>query len=241
VAQVRDGNNLPEGLPPLASLIAHQRPAQAGFYIDLAEAYRAVGDSARAIRSYQDALTRSPDSPVILLKLTNPLIEAREWTKAEAMLRRVVARAPADAVAWGLLGWALWQQEKQTDGRAALVKAIQLDPDAPELQNYLGSLLLGSGDRAGALRFFREAVRMETGIAEWRANLAGLLASMGQAAEARYHFEQSIRFKPGYAAGRFEYARFLAAAGDVEQAEKHARAAADLAPAMAEAHELYGA
>ena len=120
VAQVRDGSNLPQGLPRLASLIAQQQPAEAGFYIDLAEAYRAAGDSAQAIRSYRDALTRSPASPVILLKLANTLIEAREWAKAEVMLRRAVARAPADAVAWGLLGWALWQQEKgnRRKGRA---------------------------------------------------------------------------------------------------------------------------
>ena len=241
VAQVRDGSNLQVGLPLLASLIAQQKSARSGFFVDLGEAYRAAGDGVRAIRAFDDALARSPDSLVILLKLGNAQIEARQWAKAEATLRRATRRSPSDPLAWGLLGWALWQQDQRAEGRAALEKGIQLDPEAPELHNYLGSLLLGTGDRAGAVRAFREGVRLEPGIAEWRANLAGLLASMGQVTEARYHFEQSVRFKPAYAAGRFEYARLLAALGETTNAEKHAKAAVDADPAMAEAHELWGA
>ncbi|MEI9973356.1 MAG: hypothetical protein WDO73_15715 [Ignavibacteriota bacterium] len=38
VAQVRDGSNLQKGLQSLAAAIAGQHPAQAGFYVDLAEA-----------------------------------------------------------------------------------------------------------------------------------------------------------------------------------------------------------
>jgi len=241
VAQVRDGSNSQAGLPRLASLIAQQRPVLAGFYIDLGEAYRAAGDPAGAIRSFEAALARSPQSLVILLKLANAQIEARQWASAEATLRRATVRAPEDPLAWGLLGWAQWQQDKRAEGKAALEKAIKLDPEVPELHNYLGSLLMGIGDRTDAERAFREGVRIEPGIAEWRANLAGVLASLGQIPEARYHFEQSLRFKPEYADGRFEYARLLAALGETAEAEKHARAAVGTDPTLAGAHELWGA
>jgi predicted CXXCH cytochrome family protein len=241
VAQVRDGSNLQAGLPRLASLIARLRPSQADFYVDLGEAYRAAGDPARAVGSFEEALARAPGSLVILLKIGNALIESRQWVKAEATLRRATLRAPSDPLAWGLLGWALWQQDKRAEGKAALEKAVKLDPDAPELHNYLGSLLLGTGDRAGAERESREGVRIEPGIAEWRVNLATLLASQGQIPEARYQFGQSVRFKPGYAAGRFEYARLLAALGEVAEAETHARAAVEADASLAPAHELWGA
>jgi cytochrome c-type biogenesis protein CcmH/NrfG len=56
VAQVRDGSNLEAGLPRLASLLARQPRTQAGFYVDLGEAYRATGDAARAIKAFEDAL-----------------------------------------------------------------------------------------------------------------------------------------------------------------------------------------
>lgn len=241
VAQVRDGSNLPAGLPRLAALVAQFKPVQAGFYVDLGEAYRASGDLSRAIQSFQDGLARAPESLVMLLKLGNAQVEAQQWPKAEATLRRATLRAPSDALAWGLLGWTLWQQDKRAVGQAALEKAARLDPELPELHNYLGSLRIGVGDRAGAEVAFREGVRIQPGIAEWRVNLGALLASAGKVPEARYHFEQAVRFKPGYAAGRFEYGRLLAALGETAAAEQQAVAAVEADPAMAAAHELLGA
>jgi predicted CXXCH cytochrome family protein len=241
VAQVRDGSNLQAGLPRLASLIAREHPTQAGFYVDLAEAYRAAGNPRHAVEAFEQALARSPESTGILLKLGNVLIESRLWTRAETVLRRATVRAPSDAAVWGQLGWALWQQDKRIEARAAIEKGVQLDPELPELHNYFASLLLGSGDRPGAEREFREAVRLMPGVAEWRSNLGGLLASLGQIPEARYHFEQSIRFKPNDAAGRFDYARLLSSLGEMAEAEKHASVAVEAGPGMAGAHELLGA
>ena len=241
VAQVRDGANLDAGLPLLAALLAKQPLAQPGFFVDLGEAYRAKGDAARAIKVFEEALARRPQSLPMLLKLGNILIETAQWPRAEAVLRRATLAAPADPLAWGLLGWTLWQQDRRAEGRAALEKAIQLDPDVPELHNYLGGLLAASGDTAGAERAFREAVRISPGIAEWRANLGGFLASLSQIPEARWHFEQAIRLKPSYAQGRFDYGRLLAALGESASAETHARAAVDADPNHAGARELLGA
>lgn len=241
IAQVRDRSNLKDGLARLASLLAKQAQGRSGFYVDLGEAYRAAGDPPKAIRNFEEALARSPESLVILLKLGNALIETQQWAKAEAVLRRATVRAPDDPLAWGLLGWTAWQQNKRVEGKGALEKGVKLDPDVPELHNFLGSLLAGAGDRAGAEREFREAVRIEPGIAEWRANLGGLLASMGQTPEARFQFEQNVRLKPGYAAGRFDFARLLAALGETVEAEKHAQAAVEGDASHAGAHELWGA
>lgn len=241
VAQVRDGANLDAGLPRLAALVARLRPPQAGFFVDLGEAYRATGDAASAIRSFEEALARTPQSVPILLKLGNVLIETQQWPRAEAVLRRATVAAPTDPLAWGLLGWTLWQQNKPAEGRIALEKALKLDPDVPELHNYLGGLLAAAGDAAGAEREFREAVRISPGIAEWRANLGGLLASKGQIPEARWNFEQSIRLKPDYAIGRFDYGRLLAALGETATAETHAKAAVEADPRHAGARELLGA
>ncbi len=145
VAQVRDGSNLQQGLPLLAALIAQQHPPQAGFYVDLGEAYHAAGDLPQSARAFEEALARAPESLAILLKLGNARIETREWTKAEATLRRATVRSPSDPLAWGQFGWALWQQDRSAEARSALQKSIALDPEAPEIHNYLGQLLLGTG------------------------------------------------------------------------------------------------
>jgi tetratricopeptide (TPR) repeat protein len=241
VAQVRDCSNLQAGLPQLAALIARERPAQAGFYVDLGEAYRAAGDLPRAVHAFEEALARAPDSSPILLKLGNALLESRLWTRAETVLRRVTVRSPSDPLAWGQLGWALWQQDRSAEGLAALQKSIALDAELPEMRNYLGKLLLGTGDRAGAERQFREGVRLTPGIAEWRVNLGNLLAAQGSIPEARYQLEQAVRFAPQDASAHLGYARFLAAQGEEHAAGQHAQVAVNLDPALAGAHETWGA
>ncbi|SPE42518.1 Tetratricopeptide TPR_2 repeat protein [Candidatus Sulfopaludibacter sp. SbA3] len=240
VAQLRDGSNLQDGLPRLAGLIEKYHPSQAGYYRDLAEGYLAAGDGARAILHFEEAVRRAPASVAVLLRFGNALVESRQWAKAEAVLRSVTARSAGDAEAWGLLGQALWQLNKSAEAKSALQKGLRLNRELPDLHNYLGALLVGSGDRVGAEREFRDALRIEPGIAEWQANLANLLASQNETSEATYYFELAIRLKPGYAGSRLGYARLLANTNRNEEAEQQAKAAVEADQSSAAAHELWG-
>src|SRR5215469_7099663 len=60
VAQVRNQKNLSAGLTRLQALVDSDHPRQAGFYADLAQAYRAAGDLAKAIPNYEEAARREP-------------------------------------------------------------------------------------------------------------------------------------------------------------------------------------
>jgi len=240
VAQLRDRSNLKDGLPRLAALIEKYRPAAAGYYADLAEGYLAAGDGAQAIPYFEESVRRAPGSMPTLLRFGNALVETRQWAKAEAVLRKVTARTADDPVAWGLLGQSLWQQDKNAEAKLAFERAVNLNPELPELHNYQGGLLVRGGDLAGAEKEFREALRIEPGIAEWQANLANLLASRGETAEAGYYFELSIRLKPDYAGSRLGYAKLLANTNRNEDAEKQAKAAVEADAASADARELWG-
>jgi predicted CXXCH cytochrome family protein len=240
VAEIRDRSNLKDGLPRLAALIEKHRPQQAGYYADLAEGYLAAGDGARMGRYFDEAVRHAPASSSISLRYGNALVELQQWPKAEAVLRSATAKAADDPVAWGLLGQALWQQDKNAEAKPALERALKLNPDLPDAHNYLGGLLVRAGDWEGAEREFRAALRIEPGVAEWRANLANLLASRGRGAEAGYHFELSIRLKPDYAGARLGYARLLANTNRMEEAERQAKAAVEADAGVAAAHELWG-
>ncbi|MGO9257182.1 MAG: tetratricopeptide repeat protein [Bryobacteraceae bacterium] len=240
VAQLRDRSNLKDGLPRLAGLIEKYRPQAAGYYADLGEGYLAAGDGARTVRYFEEAVRHTPSSVGVTLRFGNALVESRQWAKAEAVLRTVTDRAVKDPVMWGLLGQALWQQNKNAEAKLAFERGVNLNPDLPDLHNYLGALLVGGGDWAGAEKEFREALRIEPGIAEWQANLGNLLASRDRAAEAQYHFELSIRLKPDYPGSRLGYARLLANTNRIEEAERQAQAAVDADASAPEAHELWG-
>ena len=240
VAQIHDGSNLGIGLPRLTALLEKHRPANASYYADLAEGYLAAGDSAKAIHYFEEAVQRSRAPVSLLRSLGSALLEARQFVKAEEVLRRATSLAPDDSPAWGMLGWALLQQNKTAEARTALEKAVRLDPELPEPHSNLASLLAGTGDTAGAEKEFREAIRILPGIAEWQSNLGGLLSDRGQLLEARYHFAQAVRLKPDDPVAHLEYGRLLAATGDRSRAVEHFRIASMGADVQAknEAREL---
>jgi predicted CXXCH cytochrome family protein len=240
VAQVRDQSNLAEGLPRLRKAIEQYRPAEPGFYAELAQGYLATGNTGAAISYFEEAARREPSSASRLIQLADALAESRQWAKAELQLRNAAKLSPDDPRAWGRLGWALWQQDKAAEARTSLDKAVALDPEIAEIRNNLGSLLWGTGDQAGAEREFRAALRIQPGVADWRLNLGRVLATQGQFAEARYQMEQSVKLKPAYTEARFDYARLLAEMNQPQEAEAQARAVIEADPQGPPGHELLG-
>jgi len=241
VAQVREQANLKAGLPLLASQIAKYRPTQPAYYAELAEGYLAVSNTAAAIRYLAEASRLEPNSAPRLIQWGDALMQAKQWTLAEAKLRRATQLAPQDPRAWGRLGWAFWQQDKAAEAKAALEKAISLDTEIPELHNNLGLILWGVGERAAAEKEFRAALRIQPGVSDWRLNLGRALAAQGQTAEARFQLEESLRLRPENAAARVDYARVLADSGQLPTAEKQAQLAVESDPGSAPAHEIWGA
>jgi predicted CXXCH cytochrome family protein len=234
-AQVRDKENLKEGLPRLASLLDRYKPKQAGFYTEEAQGYRAADDLPRAIPFYEEAARRE-STAYRQLQLGNALMEARQFPQAEATLRRVTSMAPDEPLAWGTLGWVLWQEDKAPEARADLERAVALDPELPELHNNLASVAWGMGDQAAGEQQFREALRIQPGIAEWRLNLARVLATRGEIPEARFQFEQAIQLKPGLAEAHLDYGRLLADHGEYAAAIRRLQTAARLQPDLWRAH-----
>jgi Flp pilus assembly protein TadD len=239
VAQVHDGSNLKEGIPRLASLIQQYRPTHVRYYVDLAEALNTAGDAVHSRQYFEEALRRTPNSTVILLKLGNAQIDWQAWPQAEATMRRVLALTPNDPVAWGLLGQALFQQGRNAEAKTALNKALAFDPDLPEPHNFLGAMLIRAGDLAGAEKEFREALRIQPSNADWQANLAGLVATRGSIPEARYLFEHAIQLKPNSIGAHLNYAKLLANVGLKSEAEQQAKAAVLADPGVPAAHEFW--
>ena len=240
VAQVREQSNLKDGLPLLASRIDKYHPSGPSYYAELAQGYLAAGDASSAVKNFEEAAKRDPQSASRLLEWGDALMQAGQWPLAEEKLRHATELAPDDPRAWGRLGWAMWQQNKAAEAKAAIEKAISLGPEVPELYNNLGLVLWGVGDRASAEKEFRTALRIQPGIAEWRLNLGRALASQGQLPEARFQMEQSLRLKPDYAEARVDYARVLTDLNRPADAEKQAKLAVEADPRSEPGHEILG-
>jgi predicted CXXCH cytochrome family protein len=235
LAQVAEGSNRDAGIRQLTGLIEKYRPARAGYYSGLAEAYRAAGDRSKAAYWFDEAARRAPTSEIVQLQLGNVWMETGRWSKAEAAFRRAKALRSGDAAAWGLLGWVLWQQDKRIEAKTSLEAAVKLDPESTDLRNYLGSLYMGTGDAAAAEREFREAVKINPAVGEYRAKLAALLASRGEIAEASYQAKAAVEAAPDLAEARLLYGQLLLTRNDLAGGIRELEAAVRLKPASGRA------
>jgi Flp pilus assembly protein TadD len=189
VAQAREVVNRNTGILRLSRLVEQYRPERAYYYLELADALYAAGEPAKALPFYEEAARRMPASTVVQQKLGIALMETGRFDRAAAILQR------ANRGGWRLLGQLYARQGKNPEAVAAFQKALDEEPDLPEVRNNLGSILAASGDLAGAEREFRESMRLQPNLAEARSNLARLLSLKKDFRQAVYYFESAIRLK----------------------------------------------
>lgn len=239
VAQVRDASNLTQGIVQLESAIARHRPAQAQFYIELADAFSADGEAVKALPYYQEALQHDPSAPN-LRKLAGALRALNQLPEAAEAALKGLADVPNDFASWHELGLIRTAQQRDSDAISAFESALAINPELPETQNNLGAVWLRRGDLRRAEAAFRAAVRADPSFAAAHANLGNLLANADRLEQAEEHFRIALRFRPDDDVARYNYAASLVRASRPEDAKQQLLLAAASNPDRAEVQVLLG-
>src|SRR5215470_12935396 len=82
------------------------------------------------------------------VRLMDTLLEAGDWTAAEAAARSALEREPRNADAWYGLGYALLRQDRNPDAVEALRTSVEIRPD-PGAQALLDRVAKGMTDERG--------------------------------------------------------------------------------------------
>ncbi|HSY43300.1 MAG TPA: tetratricopeptide repeat protein, partial [Candidatus Acidoferrum sp.] len=87
-----------------------------------------------------------------------------------------------------------FSEEKYDDALDALDHASKLDPQSPEIENFLGVALAEKGMRAQAETAFRKAILIQPDYADAHKNLAivYLSAHPPEIELARWHYEKAL-------------------------------------------------
>jgi Flp pilus assembly protein TadD len=173
-AQVREDNNLAEGILMLQRAIRTLKPTQSVWYWDLAEALRRSGDSAGAQRAYRDALSRDPGSAKILTALADLLLRQGKPAEAEKFLQRAVKANPRFPAALNTLAIIRGSQGRIDEALHLLETSLQARKDLPSTWINLGVAYEHKGDQQAAERSYREAIRLQPDSSEARRRLTAL-------------------------------------------------------------------
>lgn len=193
---------LAAGIAGAISLGSTEVPVSAAAAGQEAEALRDVAHTIIYQRNYvqfpaavsllRRALTLAPDHAPTLASLAEVLAMSShapaDRAEAEELARRAMRLAPDLGLAHGVLGMVL--DFRGAEARAAIKRAATLDPDNPEVQFWLSTVLASEGDFPGQLKALRRAVAIDP---HWNRALesAALAAwSLGRTEEAAGYMAQ---------------------------------------------------
>jgi predicted CXXCH cytochrome family protein len=233
LAQVKEGNNLAQGIPQLAAALQDGSVKDGEFYFELAEAYSRAGQTVQAVRQYEEATRRKPDFRPAWVGLARALAASGQDGRAVEAYQKSSELGPENATILTECGLVLLRQGNRAEAVKRLERAVAVDPDDPTASNNLGSALRDSGDLAGAQTAFRNSIRSQPDFAAAQQNLANLLASGHDLPQAGYHYEKAIAADPKIAMYREEYAAALAAMEQFGKAREQFAEAVRLDPGSA--------
>jgi Flp pilus assembly protein TadD len=108
--------------------------------LDEGSALKDSGKTDEALSKFKTAIATYPYDGVFWCCLGNCYMDKKEYKLAEDAYRRATVLHPDDWKHWCNLGGALFKNEKYTEYRAAIIKALSLNPPSKEASELKGSI-----------------------------------------------------------------------------------------------------
>ena len=211
----------------------------------LGDAYEAVGNSVASARSFEEAVQLSPEEERFRLALAVELLKHQTFAPALRVLERAARDFPRSPRTRTALGLTLFLSDREPEGIAKLLEALDLDPVFAPALRYLREISL---TQMGAPQ--ERLIKVMCGFAaahssddESKAACAGLQAralteeaSAPDWAPILKQLASAADSSPHSALVRCEYAKVLDQAHDSQQARRELEACAELDPNSVEPH-----
>ncbi len=160
--------------------------------------WRSAGAQQQAQQAYttlEQALAQASDDPDLLTEQSLVLEKLRRFDDMEAVLRKLMRLRPQDAHAYNALGYSLADRSIRLDEAQTLIlKAVELAPDDPFIQDSLGWVAFRMGRLDEALRVLRAAYQARPD-AEIAAHLGEVLWSLERRSEAASIWREGLLLK----------------------------------------------
>ncbi len=195
----------------------------------LAELYYHTGRLKEAGETLLDYGRRQPLDPALSLLLGKVHARSGRAGEAEAVLSRVVARAPGNLEATDALAAVLEYGRKYDEAIALYTALLERDADSSYLHSRVGSLHLLAGRHREAIQDLLLAQALDPEDTRGLLALAQAYEGAGEIREAIGTCERLIGKEPANLEARFQRARLRQKEGDVQTALKEYREIIDLA------------
>jgi tetratricopeptide (TPR) repeat protein len=171
-----------------------QLPTGTSELVASAQDHFAKHEFEEAEADYDKILEKDPNNGLVLANLATIELQANKLDEAEKHIRAALDQNPNDAYNLSTYGYLLFRQEKFKDALVPLSHASELDPENPEVQNYLGVTLSHLGQRAQGETALRKAIQIKPDYAPAHNNLAVMYLSQEPSYPrlARMHYQKAL-------------------------------------------------
>jgi len=160
------------------------------------DAMREVGEFARGVELYNEAVKQFPDSTDLLYARA---LMAERIGKIDVLIKdltKIIKQNPKHAHALNALGYTLVDRTDRLEEAAGYIeRALELLPDDPAILDSMGWLKYRTGKNAEALKFLTRAYDLNKD-AEIAAHLGEVLWVMGEQSRARKVWKRGLEEAP---------------------------------------------
>lgn len=172
-----------EALGVLETLVARQ-PAEAAPTILLAGIYRRMNELGKAEAILVRQQASAPDDLKVAAALASICTEAKKFDAAIAQYLRILQKNPRDAIVLNNLASAYQQVGSLENARHFAEQAAAVAPQAPQVEDTLGWILLAQGEADKAVTYLTAASRSAPGEPEIQYHFAVALHRVGRVGDA---------------------------------------------------------
>jgi protein O-mannosyl-transferase len=169
---------------------------------NLATALRYKGNTAAAIREFNQVLASEPSNAIVHYTVGVLLAEQGRNSEAAEHFQKVLEIEPDSIQAHNSLGYILAHQGQYEQAIHHYNEALRIAPDAVELHINLGFVYVSQGKLDLAAAEYNKALKIQPDNYVAHTYLGTVLVNLGKTAEGIEHFNNALKIKPDYALAR---------------------------------------
>lgn len=201
----------------------------------LADCYLRLGENKKVIDLLAPIQQANQDDLAIVYMLGTALVRDGQADKGQVLIDRILKNGDS-AEARLLMGTTKLTVSDFSGALVDLEKAVELNPNLPDLYAYYGAALLATGDQPGAQSAFEHALKDDPNNFDANLRMGMLLRLDENYDEAMPYLRHALEVRPGDLGVRYQIATVKLSLGQVEPARADLESLVTEAPNFSEAH-----
>jgi len=200
-----------------------------------ADCYLRIGENKKVIDLLSPLERTNPDDQALIYMLGTALVRDGQSTKGQLVIDKILKNGDS-AEARLLMGTTKMMVNDFAGALADLQKAVDLNPNLPDVYSYYGVALLSTGDQAGAKKAFERELQLDPNDFDGNLRMGVLVRQDEEFEKAMALFRHALEIRPGDPGVRYQIASLELAMGQVDAAQRDLESIIKESPTFTEAH-----